>query len=179
MRSLIPEQSDLLRFFFYGYFHIHGKKGERHVSKKDVQNSGKLRIGLALLKALVLSLVTMLIGAAISAWLILGETVGQGSVGYLAMASMVLGCVAGVIYAASCVADKKWMLCGAAGGIYFVALICINALLFDGVYHGLGAALLLVMGVSLAVSFVMMRKGSRKNNFAKMPKNKKMYKLHK
>ena len=98
--------------------------------------------GLAL--AGTVSLILTLLGAAVTAWLILRGNFPVGWAGYCAMVILLLSSTAGAATAVSRIQRLRVQMCLAAGGIYYLCLVLITALFFGGQYRGMGVTGLLV-----------------------------------
>lgn len=126
----------------------------RKVTGKAVSMPLGLGIGLAVCIALTL------IGAAISASLILNERIGEGAIGYCAIVTLLLSSAAGSWLSAVLV-KRRWMIvCMAVGGVYFLTLLGITALFFGGQYQGIGVTALMILGGSGSVGLLGLRTGS-------------------
>jgi len=97
------------------------------------------------------SVAVTLLGAAVMAYLIAGEKLGQGSVGYGAMLIMTVAAVSGAMSAAGWTKRRRLMVCMCTGGVYLLVLLGCTAMFFGGQYHGvLTGAILILIGSAVA-----------------------------
>lgn len=99
--------------------------------------------GLAL--GILVSTVITLIGAAILAWLIAGGTVGEGSTPAGAATVQLISAALGALTATLCIRKMRLQMSLLSGLIYYLVLMGMNALFFDGEYAGMGLAALMVL----------------------------------
>lgn len=127
---------------------------------KSTAYKSSVTVGLAL--GLGMNWLIMLIGAAVAAFLILGETVDETAMSTAAVAIMILSSVVGTAAAAKKAGVRRLPVCLASGGLYFLSLLCGNALFFDGSYRGIPAAALTILGCSLVVGLWGLRQKGHK-----------------
>lgn len=127
---------------------------------KSTVNKSSIPLGLTL--GLAVNWLTMLMGAAVAAFLIFGEKVDETAMPTAAVAIMVLSCMAGTTAAAKKAGFRRLPVCLASGGLYFLSLLCGNALFFDGSYRGIPAAALTILGCSLVVGLWGLRQKGQK-----------------
>ena len=109
---------------------------------------------------IVVSLVISLLGAAISAWMIAGETLGESSIPYATVVIVTVASLMGALVAAWLVKGKRLVLCAATGAGYYLCLIANTALFFGGRYQGLGISALAVL-IGCAAAILMGIKGKK------------------
>lgn len=110
-------------------------------------------IGLGLL----LSMMVTVGGAAILAWLVSGERIGEGVIGYGAMAILLLSSLLGALLAANRIKHLRVQMCLISGAAYYLTLLAITALFFGGQYQGMGVAAILVLVGSGAAALAGLR----------------------
>lgn len=115
-------------------------------------------IGLGLL----VSMTVTLGGAAILAWLISGERMGEGVIGYGAMVILLLSSLLGALLAANRIKRLRVQMCLISGAAYYLTLLAITALFFGGQYQGMGVAAIMVLLGCGTASLVGLRGGKGK-----------------
>ena len=120
------------------------------VNRKVTGTASTIPAGLALAGVVSLGITAAL--SALTAWLILGETLPEGAAGYCAMGILVLSAAAGALTAICRTKRLRFQMGMAAGGIYFLSLLAITALFFGGIYDGAGVtALMILCGCGLVI----------------------------
>lgn len=99
-------------------------------------------LGLAL--GLAASIAMTLILAALIAYLVLGEKVAEGAIGYGAMLTVLLSSAMGALISVTRIKRRRMVTCMASGACYYLVLLSITALFFGGQYQGMGVTALLV-----------------------------------
>lgn len=112
-------------------------------------NQGTSTVAGMLAAGAAVSLVTMLIGVAICASMILAGTVSEASAGYCAIGILLLSAVAGAAAAIGKREEKRLYLCLAAGAIYLLVLLSMTAAFFDGQYQGVAVTAVVIFGGSV------------------------------
>lgn len=111
--------------------------------------------------SVVISVAITIACAAIGALLIDMEKIGENSIGYLQVATLLLSSIAGAWIAVSIAKQKRLPVSLAFGAAYFASLIAITALFFKGQYSGVGeTALIILAGVVTVTLFGL--KGDKK-----------------
>lgn len=114
--------------------------------------SASIPVGLAMgLAASWIITIVMAIGIT---FLIAGERVGETFLAPAAVVTVLVATFAGALVAAKKADAGRLIVCLASGAIYFLSLLCCNALFFDGAYQGLVPALLTVVGASLVAGLM-------------------------
>ena len=103
---------------------------------------------------LTASLVCTILGAAIGAWLLTTETIGEGNLGYITMLVILFSSVVAALVSFKVIKKKRLPVCIIAGGTYFLSLLSINALFYRGMYSGVGECALLVLAGALSVAIL-------------------------
>ncbi len=133
-----------------------------------VKREGNGKIPAALVLALATGLLVTVMGAAVTAWLIQGQTVGEEAAGIGGMVTVLLAAAASAAVAVLKVPNLRLIMCLAGGGIYLLGLLCCGALLFDGVKGGVLATAAVIAAGCMLIFLVGMR-GGRKAKY-KVPK---------
>ena len=105
------------------------------------------------------SLAVTLLGAAVTAWLVLEGAFAPEWIGYCAMVILLAGAVSGAGVAVSKTKRLPGQMALASGGVYYLCLLGITALFFGGQYRGVGATALMVFCGSALV--IMLAPGGR------------------
>ena len=93
----------------------------------------------------LISLVVSIIGAAVSAWLVSSEKMGEGGIGYAALVVVALAAVSGAWFSTSMIRRLRLQMCLLSGGCYFLCLLAMTALFFEGQYRGIGSVLIAIL----------------------------------
>lgn len=120
--------------------------------KKKHYNAGRAKsmpagIGIGVL----VSLVVTVMGAAIVAWMIVSERIGENGIGWGCMVILPVASAAGAEVAWRLIRHRRLMVCGIQCGAFYLLLLAM-ALPFGGVYEGMVLTALLVAiggGISL------------------------------
>ena len=99
--------------------------------------------GLAL--GILVSITATFTGAAVFALLIAGGTAGEGSAGIGTAVIRLLSAALGALTATGCIRKLRLQIGLLSGLVYYLVLMGLNALLFEGEYAGLGIAALSVL----------------------------------
>lgn len=92
--------------------------------------------------------------AAILTQIILSGAMSERMTGVGAYLILPMAAALDALVAASMIKRRWAQVCLGAGGLYFLTLLGISALLFGGQYQGVGISLLLIMGSSAAVGML-------------------------
>lgn len=130
------------------------------VNKKVSGKAKPIAVGLAI--GVLVSLVLTLIGAAVTANLVLSEKFPAESIGYAATVILLIAAAAGAWMAALSVKRRWIMVCLGTGGSYYLTLLAITALFFGGQYQAMGVTALLVLGGCGAVGLLGITKEKKK-----------------
>ncbi len=114
-----------------------------------------LPIGIAL--GTVAALIVTMLGAALLSWLISTEKIAQQGMGYGVMIIIFLASAAGAAIAVRLVGRQRMIVCLVVAAAYFLLLLSVTALFFDGQYQGVGVTGLLMLGGSLFVGLLGLR----------------------
>ncbi len=120
--------------------------------KKTTGTAMTLPAGIGL--ALLISMLITLAGSALVAIMVLSEKIGEGAVGYAAMAILALSSVAGAWIAVILVKRLRLQVSIIFGGCYYLLLLAMTALLFGGQYQGMGTTAIIILVGSALVAFL-------------------------
>lgn len=109
----------------------------------------KASVPAVLAGGLAISWVVTALVAAITATAVSAQWVGEEALGPGAVTAVLLGALAGSATAAKKAQSRKLLLAALSGGVYFISLLCCNALFFDGTYQGVFPAFLMTLGCGL------------------------------
>lgn len=123
-----------------------------HTKKKVTGTAMAIPAGLGI--GIGVSLVVTLLGAALTAWLIGAERIGEASIGYGAMAILVLASAVGAFVSSSLIKRLRLQICLLSGVGYFLTLLGMTALFFGGQYQGMGVSSIAVLIGCVAVAFM-------------------------
>lgn len=102
--------------------------------------------------------------AAVFAWLIASGKLGEQFVGYGSLITMLAAAAAGAAVAICTVKEKLAITSLATGLVYYLLLIAINAMFFEGRYQAMGVTALVIAGGCLCVYLAAIGKGKRKKH---------------
>lgn len=100
--------------------------------------------------------------AALTAFLVASERIEETWIAPLSVVSVLLATLGGTMLAARCYGSKRMIVCLAESGLYFVGLLCCNAVFFGAAYQGFVPAMLMIFGVGVIAGLVGMRKKGNK-----------------
>ncbi len=115
------------------------------------------------------SLLITLAGAALTAWLIASEKIGEGSIGYAVIVILIVASAMGALVAVSLVKRMRLQVCMLTGVFYYLTLLAMTALMFGGQYQGMGVSALVILAGCTFIAFL----PTKNNNLA--IKRKKAY----
>ena len=107
--------------------------------------------GLAI--GLFVSLLITVSAAALIAWLLSAQKIGESGVNALGMLTHCISAVAGSVIANVLVKRMRLQVCLISGVSYYIFLLGITALFFGGEYSGLGISAIIILVSSAAVAF--------------------------
>ena len=120
---------------------------KKKVAGKTIGVPGGLAIGI------MVSLLITVLSAALVAWLLSAQTIGEGTVNSLKMLTHGISAIVGSVTAYNLVKRMRLQVCLLCGACYYIILIGMTALLFGGQYRGLGVTALIVIAGSAIVAF--------------------------
>lgn len=103
---------------------------------------------------ILVSLLITLAGAALTAWLIASEKIGEGSIGYAAMVILAISSAIGALVAVHLVKRMRLQVCMMTGGCYYLTLLAMTALLFGGQYQGMGVSAIVILAGCALIAFL-------------------------
>lgn len=97
------------------------------------------------------SLIITVAGAALTAWLIASESIGEETIGYAAMVILMIASAVGAMVSIRLIKRLRLQVCLMSGGCYYLTLLALTALLFGGQYQGMGiTAVMVLIGCAFA-----------------------------
>lgn len=124
------------------------------MSAKKKMSGTAFSIPVGLGFSLLTSLGITLFGAAVIAWMLNGEKMGEGSIGYASMVILALAAGFGAFTGVRTIKKLRLQVCMMSGGIYLLTLLAITALFFGGQYQGIGACALIILAVCAVIAFL-------------------------
>ena len=125
----------------------------------------------ALVKAIIIGWLITISSAAIIAFLLHTELIGETVVKPAAVTILALSAFVTTSLIGKRCDGKRLLFCTAGGGIYFLSLMGCNWMLYGGHYNGLLGALLIILGCSLVATLLHSRqKQQRPTYMKKLPK---------
>ena len=110
----------------------------------------------------------ILLGAMILAWLVQTQKIDESTLGYgiliVTASSVFTGCVVGAKKSEL----NRLVSSTSVSILMFAALICLNAMLFEGRYQGIGVTLLLITGCCISTALIGVNKKRRVKTRHKM-----------
>ena len=100
-----------------------------------------------------MSLLVTLIGAAVVAYLVLRERVGESGIGVASMVVVLIGSIMGAWSAYRFVQKQRLQICLMSGAAYYLLLLGMTALFFGGQYRSMGTTAIIVLAGAMFVSF--------------------------
>lgn len=134
------------------------------VNRRVTGRASTMPVGLTM--AALASLGVTFAGAALTGYLISRDLLQESSIGYCAMALILLSSVTGAAVAVGKIKRQRVLVCGISGAIYFAVLLSMTALVFGGQYQGIGVTALLVLAGSVLVVLLGLR-GEKKPKYRK------------
>ncbi|MBE6940711.1 MAG: hypothetical protein E7455_00265 [Ruminococcaceae bacterium] len=108
------------------------------------------------------SLAISIAGAAVSAWLVSSEKIGEGGIGYASLIIVALATVGGAWFSVSMIKRLRLQMCMLSGVCYFLCLLGMTALFFGGQYQGIGSVAIAVICGCGIVALAPMKKNQFK-----------------
>lgn len=93
----------------------------------------------------IAALLWTVVGAAITAGLISGETLPESAIGYGALVILITASFLSAQISFHKIKHRRALVSLAAGGIFYLVLLSMNALFFGGQYAGMGVTALAVL----------------------------------
>lgn len=137
--------------------------------KRNENTTGKGNgMPIGIIVGVLASLAITLICSAVVAWLISAETMSMNSVGYAAGCVLLLSASGGTWIATMRIKRLRTQVCLITGGAYYLVLLAITAMFFDGQYQGMGIAAILVIAGSGLIALLGIRERKKpKRKFKK------------
>ena len=117
---------------------------------------------------LALSIATTILGTIICAWLLSTGKIQEGSIGYIAAGLILLSSILAATVSVKIIKQKRLVICLIDGAAYFLLLLSINAIFYQGMYSGVGENGLLILAGVISVALL----GVKGQNKPKMKRHK-------
>lgn len=121
------------------------------VNRKATGTASSIPAGMA--SGALASIGITLAGALLTAKLLDNQILKWENCGYGVLIILLVSSWAGAVVTASKVKRKRFVMCLASGGIYFILLMICTALFFGGQYSGVGETVLLIFCGSMVGLF--------------------------
>ncbi len=129
---------------------------KRKKSGKELPVAGAVTIGI------LGSLLLTLLGAAVLAYLIGSGTVAQTGMGLGSTVILIISTALGSLVATGIHKHRKLMISGITAAGYYLSLLAMSALFFEGQYEGMGiTAIMVLLGAGIALLPVLLGKGKK------------------
>lgn len=118
--------------------------------KKEIRSS----LPMGILAGWAVAIVMTAVISAITASVISGERAGEEILGTAAVAAVICSAVIGSFVSKGLASEKKMVACIGCAIAYLATLLGVHAIFFEGEYHGVAAATLVILGSGLAVAMI-------------------------
>ena len=108
------------------------------------------------------SMLATLVLTAMAANLMNRETVGEQSLDALTAGILVLSGAVGALIAWGVTGHHRLPVCTLSGAVYYLVLLGVNALLFDGAYHAVAVTAVAILGGCGAVALLGLKEGRKR-----------------
>lgn len=105
------------------------------------------------------SVLTMILGNAVSAWLITSERIQESAAGYCILATLIASIAIGGLTAMRKMQEKRLPLMLLVGAEVFLFLVVLKMLFFSGEWDGVGVTAGIIVGCSAALAILLSGKG--------------------
>lgn len=131
------------------------------VGKRKMSGQGvSIPVGIAV--GVIVSVAVMLLGALGIGFLVINETVPIDGIGFGAMFVLALAAAAGAGVATLLTRQKKLLVIGLTALAFYLVLLSITAVFFDGMFAGVGIiALMILLGAGATVLFGLRKKSGK------------------
>lgn len=124
-------------------------------------NINKMVKGIGL--SLLASIFVTIIGAVVGAWLLSAEKIAMENARFITVVILLLSSIFGALLAVSVIKEKRVPVCLISGAAYFLSMLAITALFFEGTYSGVGESALVVFAGVFSVALLGL-KGEKRTN---------------
>lgn len=129
---------------------------KRKMSGKGVSIPAGIAIGV------VASIAVMLIGALVMAYWVIRETVPMDGIGFGTACILIISSALGAWIATVLSKQKKLLVCGLTALMFYLVLLSVTAVFFDGMFSGMGiTALMILIGAGGALLPGMRKKSGK------------------
>ena len=113
-------------------------------AKRKITGSG-VSIPVGIVIGVAVSVGVLLVGALLSAYLVMIETISLDGIGVAASCILALATALGCWLASVMTKKQKLLVCGATALAIFLVLLSVTAVAFDGVFTGVGSSALMIL----------------------------------
>ncbi|MBE6986018.1 MAG: hypothetical protein E7433_01145 [Ruminococcaceae bacterium] len=128
-------------------------------NQKVTGTASSLPVGIIL--GVLTALLVTLMGSAVTAWLILGEKIGDSSVGYCSALITLLASAFGSEISWLRTKRLRLQVCLITGVAYYLLLLAMTAVFFGGIYLGMGMTAISVLCGCGTIALLGVRGGKR------------------
>lgn len=129
--------------------------------------TAKASMPVSLATGCVLAWVITIVIGAIVAFLVTGERVSEDFINPASVIALFASSFTCAMIAGGMVGQRRMIVCVISGGIYYISLICVNILFFDGSFRGLLGAALTVMGSCVIAGLLQTRQKKQRISYYK------------
>jgi putative membrane protein (TIGR04086 family) len=130
------------------------------VKRKMSGNGVSIPAGIAI--GVDASIAVMLIGALVMAYLVIRETVPMDGIGFGTACILIISSALGAWIATVLSKQKKLLVCGLTALMFYLVLLSVAAVFFDGMFSGMGiTALMILLGAGGALLPGMRKKSGK------------------
>lgn len=135
-------------------------------NKKMTGRSASMPLGV-MVGTLVSVVITVVASAVITSMILEGK-VDPGSIGAWAMVTLSVSAVIGPLVADMMIKRRRLLVSASVGASYYLTLLSIAILLFDGVSSGAFVGAVIIMSCSSLVGLITLRGASKSSRISKM-----------
>lgn len=130
---------------------------------KRKKSSSGTSVAVGVVAGVITGVTVMLAGALLLAYLIANETMGVEGIEIGSLIVVALSAAAGSWLAQMLVKQKKLIVCGITALAYYLILLSVTAVFFDGVFGAMGiTALMILLGAGLTILPIGGRKAGKR-----------------
>ena len=112
----------------------------------------------------IVGVITTLILSSLGAYAMDAEIIGEGSYSYISVVTLFISSVAGALMSIGISKKKRLPICLLVGVAYFLSLVSITALFYNGAYKGIGETMLVIAAGVISVGLLGLRAGNKAKN---------------
>lgn len=146
---------------------------------KNITNTNPREFVIAGLIGIGASLLVMMAMLVVISTLVYRGTIEENMHHYMCALILTASSFVGSMISARVMGAHKIVVSFICGALYWIVLVVINILLFEGRFDKILPTSLLIMGSCLGAGLVCLRTNNRKQYSQKRTKSKRLYKMHK